>query len=79
MGKLMWVCNTMLVAKRANFEDGLGVPKEERLEGSGWIPKFKKAYGIKEYHRHGKAVSVDLAAVEAEQDRLKTVLVKYAP
>jgi hypothetical protein len=69
----------MLVAKRANFEDGLGVPKEERLEGSGWIPKFKKAYGIKEYHRHGKAVSVDLAAVEAEQDRLKTVLVKYAP
>jgi hypothetical protein len=73
------VNSAMLVAKRANFEDGLGVPKEERLEGSGWIPKFKKAYGIKEYHRHGEAASVDLAAIEAERDCLKTVLVKYAP
>lgn len=69
----------MLAAKRANYEDRLAVLKEERLEGSGWIPKFKTAYGIKEYRRHGEAASVDLATVEAERDRLKTVLTKYAP
>lgn len=57
----------MLVAKWEKFEKDLGVPEEEWLKGDGWIPKFKKAYGIKEYHRHGKAASVDLAAVETER------------
>jgi hypothetical protein len=69
----------MLVAKRAKFEKSLGVPEDERLKDDRWIPKFKKAYGIKEYCRHGEAASVDLAAVKAEQARLKTVLAKYAP
>lgn len=69
----------MLVAKRARFEDQFNVPDDERLKGDGWLPKFKKAYNIKEYRRHGEAGSVDLAAVEAERARVKTVLAKYAP
>lgn len=69
----------MLVAKRTKFEIDLGVPKEEQLQGDGWIPKFKKAYNIKEYRRHGEAASVDLTAVEAERACLQKVLAKYAP
>ncbi|KIN94147.1 hypothetical protein M404DRAFT_169052 [Pisolithus tinctorius Marx 270] len=69
----------MLVAKRTKFENDLGVPKEEQLQGDGWILKFKKAYNIKEYHRHGEAASVDLTAVEAERACLQKVLAKYAP
>ncbi|KIK12614.1 hypothetical protein PISMIDRAFT_120578 [Pisolithus microcarpus 441] len=52
---------------------------EEWLEGDGWIPNFKKAYGIKEYHRHGEAASADLVAVEAERTCLQKVLAQYAP
>ncbi|KIK10809.1 hypothetical protein PISMIDRAFT_20078 [Pisolithus microcarpus 441] len=51
-GKHESVNRAMLVAKQRKFEDDLGVPMEEQLEGDGWIPNFKKVYGIKEYHRH---------------------------
>jgi len=30
----------MLVAKRAVFEEALGVPEDERLTGSGWLQSF---------------------------------------
>ena len=56
----------MHVAKHTRFEEQFNVPDDERLKSDGWLPKFKKAYNIKEYCRHGEAGSVDLAAVEAE-------------
>ncbi|KAF9233029.1 hypothetical protein BU15DRAFT_80530 [Melanogaster broomeanus] len=73
------VNDSMLIAKQVKFENSLGVPEEEQLQGDGWIPKFKKAYGIKEYHRHSKAASVDLAAVDAERAHLRIVWAKYSP
>ena len=44
----------MLVAKHTRFEKQFNVPDNERLKGDGWLPKFKKAYNIKEYRRHGE-------------------------
>ena len=73
------VNSPMLIAKHAKFEESLGIPLEEWLQGDRWILKFKTAYGIKEYCRHGEAASVDLAAVETERAHLRIVLAKYAP
>ena len=64
------VNSAMLVAKRGKFEEQFNVPDEECLKGDRWIDSFKRAYGILEYHRHGEAASVDIAAVEAEQTHL---------
>jgi hypothetical protein len=36
-------------------------------------------YKIKEYRRHGEAASADLAAVEAEQIRIREILARFAP
>ena len=73
------VNGAMLVAKRTKFEEQFNVPDEECLKGDRWIDSFKRAYGIQEYRRHGEAASVDIAAVEAEQTRLKPILGKYHP
>ena len=39
-----WRCETvtgaMLVEKRAQFEDKLNVPENERLRSGGWVQKF---------------------------------------
>lgn len=69
----------MLLAKRAAFEDKFNVPQEERLTGDGWLPKFKKAYNIKEFCRHGEAASVDIAVVNAERIHMKSILANYVP
>ena len=38
----------------------------------------RRSYKIKEYRRHGEAGSVDLAAVEAERQRMREVLAPFA-
>jgi len=35
-------------------------------------------YNLKDCHKHGKAGSVDVAAVEVEWDRLSKILAQYA-
>ena len=40
--KLEHVTGAMLVAKRAKFEDQLGVPDVERLKSDGWVQGFCK-------------------------------------
>ena len=40
--KLEHVTGAMLVAKRAKFEEKLGVPDVERLKSDGWVQKFCK-------------------------------------
>lgn len=37
------VTGTMLVAKRAIFEEKLSVPEAQRLPGNGWVDSFKNA------------------------------------
>lgn len=34
------VNGSMLIVKRAAFEDALNVPEEERLPGPGWVSSF---------------------------------------
>lgn len=68
----------MLKEKRKKFEQQLDVPEAERLLGEGWILPFCKAYGLKEYRRHGEAGSVDLQAVEEERKRLGRILSTFA-
>jgi len=69
----------MLIAKRQKFEDCFNVPQNERLHGESWVTPFCRTYKIKEYRRHGKASSVDLAAVEAERLRVQSILARYKP
>ena len=33
----------MLMAKRAEFEDAMGVPETKQLKSEGWVAKFCKA------------------------------------
>ncbi|KAL7282003.1 hypothetical protein ACG7TL_003470 [Trametes sanguinea] len=73
------VSGAMLVEKRAAFEEQLGVPKEQRLASDGWVLKFCKAYGIRDYRRHGEAGSVNLEAVEKERDRIREICKLYKP
>lgn len=69
----------MLIAKWATYEEKFDVPTDEHLQGDGWLASFKRAYGIKEFHRHGEAGSVDPAVVEAERACLKAILASYPP
>jgi hypothetical protein len=69
----------MLKEKRCRFEVLFNVPEDERLTGEGWIASFCRAYRIHEFHRHGEAGSVDLAAVEMEQKCCQEILSKFAP
>ena len=65
----------MLLDMHVKFEENLNIPVIKQLKDDRWITKFKKAYEIKEYHAHGEAPFVDLAAVEVEWVHLLTVLV----
>lgn len=60
------VNSPMLLDMHVKFEENLNIPVIKQLKDDRWITKFKKAYEIKEYHAHGEAPSVDLAAVEVE-------------
>ncbi|KIK30819.1 hypothetical protein PISMIDRAFT_6145 [Pisolithus microcarpus 441] len=73
------VTGPMLREKRQRFEGLLGVPEEERLTGDGWVASFTKTYHLQERRRHGEAASVDLTAVKDEQQRIATILAKFAP
>ncbi|KAF5363062.1 hypothetical protein D9758_012661 [Tetrapyrgos nigripes] len=64
------VSGPMLQEKRAEFEEGLGVPQEERLSGQGWIGSFCKAYNIRQIRRH---------VAEAEQARCSAMNEDYPP
>jgi Tc5 transposase DNA-binding domain len=61
------VTGPMLREKRSRFEDEFQVPEKERLTGDGWLNSFCKTYKIREHRRHGEAGSVDIVAVENEQ------------
>ncbi|KIK72707.1 hypothetical protein PAXRUDRAFT_180073, partial [Paxillus rubicundulus Ve08.2h10] len=65
--------------KRSWFEVLFNVPEEEQLSGEGWIASFCWAYKICEFHRHGEAGSVDLAAVEKERKCCQDILSKFEP
>lgn len=69
----------MLIAKRASFEDQLGVPDDERVKGGYWVQSFCRAYKIKQIRLHGESGSVDIDAVAKERLRLQQILANYAP
>ena len=69
----------MLIAKCQKFKDHFNVPENERLCGESWVSSFCQTYKIKEYHWHGEAGSVDLAAVEAEWLCVQGILKQYKP
>ncbi|CAK5277221.1 unnamed protein product [Mycena citricolor] len=73
------VTGAMLIEQRKRLEIALNVPEERRLRGTGWLESFKKVHGLSERRRHGKAGSVDLAAVEVERKRLVRLTSRYAP
>ena len=68
----------MLKAKRKFFEEKFNVPEDEQL-GEGWLGPFCKAYGLREYRRHGEAGSVDPEAVEAEQKCIQAIMAPFSP
>jgi hypothetical protein len=73
------VTGPMMVAMRGRLEDRLDVPEEKRMISDGWVAPFCKAYGIKQYRRHGEAGSVDPEAVKKETERVLHILATYSP
>jgi hypothetical protein len=54
------------------------VKREPNFSESFARDLYMCSYKIREYRRHGEAGSVDLAAVEAEQKRMREVLAPFA-
>ena len=68
----------VLRQKWMKFADLVGVPDDERLSlSNGWLEKFKKRNGLKEFKRHGEASSATSEAVEKERKRIKELIAKY--
>lgn len=60
-GEVLW-------QKWTKFTDLIGVPDNKRLLLSGgWLDKFKKKNGSREFKRHGEATSATSEAVERER------------
>ena len=60
------------------FANLVGLPEDDHLKLSeGWLMRFKKQNGLKEFKRHGDAASSDTETVEAEQKRIQELIEKY--
>ena len=78
-GKGETVNGPMLMTKRHHFEDLFNVPENEKLKGDAWLSSFCRAHKMKEHRRHGEAGSVDLNAIEIEQEHIWKVLLRFKP
>ncbi|KAF9233923.1 hypothetical protein BU15DRAFT_79615 [Melanogaster broomeanus] len=45
----------------------------------GWVPNCCRTYGLKEFRQHGEAGSVNLEAVEKEQEWIRKIYAEYTP
>ncbi|KAF5347104.1 hypothetical protein D9756_010959 [Leucocoprinus leucothites] len=74
-----YVSRPMLVTKQQRIEDQFDVPQAEQLQSDSWVSSFCANYKIKEYQCHGEAGSVDLLAIEKEQQRVQKITDCYKP
>ncbi|KAF9218437.1 hypothetical protein BS17DRAFT_798588 [Gyrodon lividus] len=50
-----------------------------KLMGDGWVQSFCKTYKICKHWQHGEAGSVDMDAVQVEQECCQKILTQYTP
>lgn len=61
--------------KWIHFADLVGVPDDERLSLSdGWLTRFKRRCGLKEYRHHGEAGSTNPETVAVERERIRDII-----
>jgi hypothetical protein len=81
----LWVARTMrdkiqisgdaLKEKWKDFATLMGIKAEEWIElSNGWLDGIKRATGLKEFKRHGEALSADPVSVEEEQTRVQGII-----
>ncbi|QRV93706.1 DDE superfamily endonuclease [Ceratobasidium sp. AG-Ba] len=46
---------------------------------NGWLESFKQRMGLRQYHFHGEAASAPVETLEAEIQRIRTIMDEYAP
>jgi len=67
----------ILRQKWRTFADRVGVPEDERLNlSNGWLDRYKKRMGLKEYKRHGEAASAASETIDKERRRLQELIKK---
>jgi hypothetical protein len=78
MAHKLHLTGEVLRQKWLKFAELAGVPQDEHLDLSeGWLSKFKRRHGLKEWKRHGEAASADSETVEREQSRIQELIKKY--
>ncbi|KAF9223386.1 hypothetical protein BS17DRAFT_796059 [Gyrodon lividus] len=65
--------------KQEHISGPMLIAKCVRLTSGGWVPNFCQIYGLKEFRQHGEAGSVNLEAVEKEQEQIRKIYAEYAP
>lgn len=65
----------MLQTTAKEFGEKLGI--SDFGYSKGWLVNFKKRFGIKQFVRHGEAVSVDTEVVQYGRGKLKELLRNY--
>ena len=69
----------MLCEKQKWFEELFKVPRDQWLQGEGWVTPFCKAYKLKKYWHHGEAASVDDQAADRECKHVQELMKRFAP
>jgi hypothetical protein len=72
----------LIIEKAWTFETmhNPGILDKDRMSfSSGWLEKFKRQMGLKEYKSHGEAGSVSNSSVDEEVKRLRLITDKFHP
>jgi hypothetical protein len=58
----------------------LGVPPNDSIGFSdGWLSRFKRRWGLKQYVFHGEAASAPIENINGQRQILRTILARYPP
>ena len=65
----------VLRQKWKSFAELAGIPASEQLSlSNGWLERFKKRHGLREFNRHGEAASADPEKIETERLRIQKLI-----
>lgn len=75
------ISDELLREKAKRFWHVLDTYKEMEMPqlSAGWLYKFKRRHGVKQYIRHGEAGDVDEAAVSEQIKLLQSLVQNYYP
>ncbi|KAJ3018432.1 hypothetical protein NUW54_g336 [Trametes sanguinea] len=68
----------VLRQKWKSFADRCGISPDQQLQlSNGWLDRFKKRHGLREFKRHGEAASASAETVEQERQRIQKLILEH--